>query len=88
MKELDEAVTRCGISTSEQILAATKEEPLALDALESFNEPSTIQCEQLFQEQKNAIKSFLEAIDKYADIDHTNMIKSCTICGYAGSCKS
>ena len=35
-----------------------------------------------------AIKSCLEAIGEYADIGHTNMIKSCTIRGYAGSGKS
>ena len=38
--------------------------------------------------QKQAIKSCREAIDEYADIDHINMIKSCTVCNYAGSSKS
>ena len=88
LKELDGAVTRCRIPTSEQILGATKEDPLTWDALESFNEPSTVQCDKSFQEQKLAIKSCIEAIDEYADIGSTNMIKSRTICGYAGSGKS
>ena len=88
MKELDGSVTRCRIPTSEQIIGDTKEEPLSWDALESFNGPSTVQCNESFQKQKLAIKSCLEAIDEYSDIGHTNMIKSRTICGYAGSGKS
>ena len=32
---------------------------LSWDALESFNKPSTVQCDESFQEQKLAIKSCL-----------------------------
>ena len=54
LKELDGAVTRCRIPTSEQILGATKEEPLSWDALESFNKPSIVQCNKLFWEKNLA----------------------------------
>ncbi len=42
----------------------------------------------VLRKQELEIKSCLEAIGKYADIGHTNMIKSCTICCYTGSEKS
>ena len=69
LKELDKTVVGCRIPTLERIVGDTKQEPLLWDALELYNEPSTVQCDTSFQEQKLAIKSCLEAIDKYVKTD-------------------
>ena len=88
LKELEDASERCNIPSINQFLSATKETPLDWNALESFTEPSSLQNGLSFTEQRQAIKICTEAIDDYANIFKSSMLKSCTIRGYAGSGKS
>ena len=88
LKELEDASERCNIPSIDQLLSATKENPLDWNALESFTEPSSLQNDLSFAEQRQSTKICTEAIDDYANVFKSSMIKSCTIRGYAGSGKS
>ena len=88
LKELNEASHRCNISLLEDLMLATKEDPLDWDAYRSMQYSSQIQSETSFKEQKNAVKLCTDTIDKYSDIFQRNVVKSCTIRGYAGCGKS
>ena len=88
LKELEDASERCNIPSIDQLLSATKENPLDWNAHESFTELSSLKNYLSFTEQRQAIKMCTEAIDDYANIFKSSMIKSCTIRGYAGSGKS
>ena len=87
LKELEDASERCNIPSIDQFLSATKENSLEWNAHESFTEPSSLQNDLSFTEQRQAIKMCTEAIDDYANVFKSSMIKSCTIRGYAGSGK-
>ena len=83
-KEMNEAIVRCDIPSKEQLLGATKENSLQWNSFESFQERSEVQSEESFQEQKSVIKFCTDAINDYANIFRTNMVKSCSVRGYAG----
>ena len=87
-KELNESIVRCNIPSKDQLLLATKENPLQWNSFESFWERSEIQSEESFQEQKRVIKFCTDPINDYCNIFRTNMVKSCSIRGYAGCGKS
>jgi hypothetical protein len=88
-KELNNASQRCNIPTINDLINATKENPLDWDGFESFQEASAAQNDESFREQKNAIKICTEVMNEYANIfQNAKMQKSCTIQGYAGCGKS
>ena len=87
LTELGEAIGRCSIPPLDDFLKASKQEPLAWDGYESFQK-SLFQPEQSYHEQKQAIKMCIDAIDSYCSITQNNMVKSCTIRGFAGCGKS
>ena len=68
LKELEYVSKRCNITSIDQLLSATKENPLDWNALESFTEPSSLQNDLSFAEQRKAIKIFTEAINDYANV--------------------
>ena len=88
LTELNQSRERCNLPTKEELLSATKENPIDWNAYNSMKNPSPIQSEESFNEQKIAVKVCTEAIDKYNNIFQKCMVKSCTIRGYAGSGKS
>ena len=88
LKELEDASERCNIPSIDQLLSATKEKTLDWNSLESFTEPSSLQNDLSFSKKRQAIKICNEAIDDYAHVFKSSMIKSCTIRGYSGSGKS
>ena len=87
MRELQEAIERCNIPPLDDFLNASKEEPLAWDGYECFQK-SELQPEQSYYEQKQVIKMCVDAIDNYCNLTQNNMVKSCTIRGFAGCGKS
>ena len=88
LTELDEAKERCNIPSMNGSLSATKETPLNWNAYESIQNPSPVQNDNSFKEQKFAIKVCIDAIDNYNDMFQNHMVKSCTIRGFAGCGKS
>ena len=88
LTELNEAIERCQIPSKEDLMDATKENPIFWNAYESMQQPSPIQSEESFREQKFAVEVCTETIDRYNDLFQKYMVKSCTIRGYAGCGKS
>eukprot|EP00957_Ditylum_brightwellii_P097302 7410875-Ditylum_brightwellii.AAC.1 len=56
LKELNDVMHQCSIPSLDELLDATKENLLQWDGYMPFNEPSTAQNEESFQEQQRAIK--------------------------------
>eukprot|EP00957_Ditylum_brightwellii_P201974 15328020-Ditylum_brightwellii.AAC.1 len=84
LKELNDVMHQYNIPSLDELLDATKENPLQWNGYMLFNEPSTAQNEESFQEQQCAIKLCTKTVNKYSNIFQNSMIKSCTISGYAG----
>ena len=88
LTELNESIERCNIPSMNDLLEATKEQPIQWNAYESLQEKSLVQSEISFTEQKKVVKFCTDIIDEYSDPTRSNMTKSCTIRGYAGCGKS
>ena len=86
-QELDEAKERCNIPSIDDFQNASKDHPLQWDA-SNLLQKSTNQPDESFVEQSFAIKTCNDAIDDYANINYTHMVKSCIIRGFAGCGKS
>ena len=66
IKELEFAVVDCNIPSKEELMAATINEPLEWDAIESYSKFAN-QSEESFKEQKLAITTCIDAMDDYRD---------------------
>lgn len=82
----EETIKRCKIPSAEELMNATKDEPLDWDPVENFT-LSPCQPESSYEEQKFAIETIVKAIDKYCT--PTNLFTKCTgIRGFPGSGKT
>ena len=52
LTELNESIERCNIPSMNDLLEATKEQPIQWNAYESLQEKSSVQSEESFEEQK------------------------------------
>lgn len=87
LRELNDSRDLCNIPSEEELLEATKQDPLDWNASETLQQ-SANQSNSSFDEQKQAITYCTNAIDDYSNILRTHMVKSWTLRGFAGCGKS
>ena len=87
LTELSHSSEDCDLPSRDALLNVTKHDPLDWDASECFQQ-SEGQPDASFLEQKLAIDTCKEAIDRYCDPTNINFIKNITIRGFAGCGKS
>ena len=86
--ELNDSIELCNIPSKEEIVTATKSQPLQWNAIENMNKHQS-QSDSSFEEQKLAIRICSDAIDKYCDTaDQTTITKNVGIRGFPGSGKT
>ena len=88
-KKLNNGSEKCNIPSIYELYNTTKENTLDWNGLESFQEDSADQNKESPQEQTRAIKLCIGVMNDYTNIlQHSKMLKSGKIQGYAGCCKS
>ena len=87
LKELDGLIVTCNIPPKNRFLEANKSSPIEWNAFQSLQQ-SPDQPDTSFREQSFVIKKCTDAIDNYANISHTKLVKNHVIRGYAGCGKS
>ena len=86
--ELEDSMALCNVPSKDDIFAATKSDPLSWDAVDNMQQ-NRHQSDASFTEQKLAVQTCCDAIDKYANvIDQTSMTKNIGIRGFPGSGKT
>ena len=87
LHELAPAIELCNIPPKEELLGATRENPLEWDLLASFQK-SDIQSNESFAEQKLAVDVCVDSIRNFANPAHTNYVKNTVITGAPGCGKT
>ena len=87
LKELDGSIVTCNIPTKNRFLEAKKSSPLEWNDFQSLQQ-SPDQPATSFMEQSFVVKKCTNAIDSYANISRTKLVKNHVIRGYAGCGKS
>ena len=86
--ELEDTMELCNVPSKDDMLAAKKSNPLTWDAVDNMQQKHH-QSDASFTEQKLAVKTYGDAIDKYANvIGQTSLTKNIGIRGFPGSGKA
>ena len=87
IRELGEATTRCNVPSINELLNATKDNPLDWDPVSIFRQ-SPQQSDESYDEQLLAIKTCVKLIDSYLDVTDTKFNKNIIIAGFPGGGKT
>eukprot|EP00957_Ditylum_brightwellii_P207125 15351593-Ditylum_brightwellii.AAC.1 len=87
LSKLSDSIVSCSIPNMDDLENASKENHLQWNAMGEFGcgEGQPI---HLCNEQKLAMKTCIDAIDKHSNVFNSNFVKCITIIGYAGCEKS
>ena len=82
-RELGDAIQRCNVPSTEDLINATTDNPIDWDPISSFTK-SDSQSDESFREQQFAIKICVNAIYSYLDIMNKSFTKNVIIAGFPG----
>ena len=86
-RELGEAYFRCNVPSHNELLNATKDEPLNWDPVSNFVK-SPQQSDASFEEQLFAIRVCVQSIDSYLNVMDMHFVKNVIITGFPGGGKT
>ena len=86
-REIGDANERCNVPSFEDLSSAALDNPLDWDPVTNFRR-SPEQSNASFEEQKHAIKTCVESIDKYLSVMSTECVKNAIIAGFPGGGKT
>ena len=87
MREIGDANKRCNVPSFEDLSSATLDNPLHWDPVPNFRR-SPGQSTSSFEEQKYAVKTCVESIQKYLSVMNVEHVKNIIVTGFPGSGKT